>query len=464
MMKLRLLFFVILLSFCANSQEKSTVFSFEEYLLIVKNHHPISFQANLRTLKGEAKIKKAKGGFDPKLEGEMYQKYFDGKQYYSYLNSSLKIPTWFGITIQSGYGNTDGTFLNSESNTPNDGLWFAGLSLNLGKGLVIDKRRAELKQAKIYVNSTLMEQKLMLNQLIYDASTSYWKWFKAYNKVEVYESAVTNSESRLENVRQNVKYGVKAEIDTLKALIQLQNMQLKLEQAELELANKKELLETFLWQDGFVPLELDSVLKPKLYLSITPSYPKPISGVDIDSLVEGHPELIFYQYKIDIIKIDYRLKKENLKPTIQLKYNTLSSPTKQKFFGEYSLNNYYWGAQVSYPVFTRKERGDLLLSEIKLKEEKSQLLNKKALIKYKLVSAYNTWMSTVSQFDIYSKTLLNYNSLFNSELVLFDIGESSLFLINFRQQEMINAQIKIIDLLYNNYTSEANWKYQTVLN
>jgi len=463
-MKLSLILLVILFSFCANSQDKSTVFNFEEYILIVKNHHPISFQANLKTQKGEAKIKKAKGGFDPKLEGEMNQKYFDGKQYYSYLNSSLKIPTWFGITFQSGYGNTDGTYLNSESNTPNNGLWYAGVSLNLGNGLLIDKRRAELKQAKIYASSTIMEQKLILNQLIYDASISYWKWFKAYNKVEVFKAAVSNSKNRLENVRQNVMFGDKAEVDTLKAMIQLQNMQLKLEQAKLGLANKKELLETFLWQDGFVPLELDSVLKPKLYLSINPSYPKPVSEVEIDSLVNKHPEMIFYQYKIDILKIDYRLKKENLKPTIQLKYNTLSTPTNQKVFGEYSLNNYYWGAHVSYPVFTRKERGNLQLSEIKLKEGQSQLTNKKALIKYKLISAYNTWLSTVSQFEIYDKTLLNYNSLFNSELVLFDIGESSLFLVNFREQELINAQIKTIDLLFSNYVSEAIWKYQTISN
>ena len=455
-----LLFYVF--SFDATSQSRLTLFSFDEYISIVKKQHPISFQASLKTEIGEAKIKKAKGGFDPKLQGELFQKYYNGTQYYSYLNSGLLIPTWFGVSFQGGYGNTNGTYLNSESKTPNDGLWYAGITLNLGKGLMIDQRRAELKQANIYAISTLMEQKLMLNQLVYDASTSYWNWYKAYNKVEVYKTAVQNAKIRFNGVKSSAYLGEKAFIDTLKAVIQVQNRQLKLEQSELELANKKTLLETFLWQDGFIPLVLDSSLKPESYTVSEPSKPIAISMPEFDTLINTHPEMLYYQYGIDILKIDYRLKKENLKPTVQLKYNSLSTPVNQNVFGDYSLNNYNWGAKVSYPIFTRKERGALQLSKIKIQENESQLINKKASLNYKLISTYNSWNSSVSQVEIYTKTVLNYNALFNSESTLFNIGESSLFLVNYREQELINAQIKLIDLLYSNYNAKVNWSYQTV--
>ena len=462
MIKLSLIMSMIFFSFCSNTQVKSTVFSFEDYLLIVKNHHPIAYQANLKTETGKAKMKKAKGGFDPKIEGEMYQKYFNGTHYYSYLNSGLKIPTWFGVSFQGGYGNTDGTYINSESKTPNNGLWYAGITLNLGKGLMMDQRRAELKQANIYVHSTFVEQKLMLNQLIFDASHSYWNWYKAYNKVKVYKTAVKNAKVRFEGVKRSAYFGEKAFVDTLKAIIQVQIRQLKLEKSELELANKKSLLETFLWQDGFVPLVLDSILTPELYTASVLNKPHLISISDLDTLINKHPEMIYYRYNIDMLRIDYRLKKENLKPTIQLKYNSLSTPVNQNVLGDYSLNNYNWGAKVSYPIFTRKERGNLQLSEIKIKENESQLINKKASINYKLITTYTTWNSIANQVKIYSETVENYNTLYKSESTLFNIGESSLFLLNYREQELINAQIKIINLLFSNNIAKVNWNYQTV--
>ena len=69
--------------------------TFTDYLSIVKEHHPVAYQANLKLREGDSYLQKAKSGFDPKLTGTMKQKYFDGKKYYSYLNGGLKVPTWF---------------------------------------------------------------------------------------------------------------------------------------------------------------------------------------------------------------------------------------------------------------------------------------------------------------------------------------------------------------------------------
>ena len=66
--------------------------------------------------------------------------------------------------VEGGYNNNGGELLSNESYTPQNGLWHLGITANLGKGLFIDKRRAELQQAKIYQKSTMITQKLMLNQ------------------------------------------------------------------------------------------------------------------------------------------------------------------------------------------------------------------------------------------------------------------------------------------------------------
>ena len=306
-----------------------------------------------------------------------------------------------------------------------------------------------------------MEQKLMLNQLVFDASQAYWDWYKTYNKVEIYKAAVETASLRFKIIKSNALLGEKALIDTLKSGIQVQNQELNLIQAQLELMNKKAFLETFLWQDGFIPLVLDPDLKPVSYKITEAISPNLELLKNIDSLINNHPEMMYYKFNIDMLKIDYRLKKENLKPSIKLKYNTLSTPTSQNVLGEYSLNNYNWGASVSYPIFTRKEHGDVELSQLEIQEKESMLQNKEVLINYKLIAAYNYWNSSAQQVELYKKTVSNYAALFDSELALFNIGESSIFLVNFREQELIKARVILIELLYDNYISELNFNYQT---
>ena len=156
----------------AQSKELN-VFTYNEYLELVKNNHPVAKQAGIQLEKGEAEVQTARGGFDPKVGAEINQKYFDGKQYYDISTSSLKIPTWFGIELESGYEQNQGVFLNPENTVPNAGLWYAGIKVPIGQGMFIDKRRAALRKAQIYQESTFAEKQALLNDLLYDAGKYY---------------------------------------------------------------------------------------------------------------------------------------------------------------------------------------------------------------------------------------------------------------------------------------------------
>ncbi len=446
----------------AMPEDSAVVFTYDEFITIVKADHPVAFQAGLMTEQGDLYLQKARGGFDPKLYGTANQKYYEGKQYYSYLNGGLKIPTWFGLSVDGGYSLNDGTRLNPESLTPDAGLWNLGLSANLGKGLFIDQRRADIKQAEIYARSTLLEQRLMVNQLMYDATLAYYDWFAAYNQRNVYADAVINAEERLENTRQSCFLGDKACVDTLKALIQLQDRQLKLEQGNLKLQNKRVLLETFLWQDGFIPLEMTPTLVPPDYDALnTIIDASEIRIIDVEQLANNHPEVLIQNNKIEIAKIDYRLRLEDLKPTVELKYNALGSPVDDGFAANYSVEDYNWGAKVSYPIFTFKERANLRLTRIQLEQQEAELANKSAAVRYKINAARNTWFSLNEQITIYSKAVVNYDALLDAEVTLFQIGESSMFLINTRDQNLIEAQIKLIDIILESRSAKAFYNYQT---
>ncbi len=449
----RILLIALLLPFFVLSQEK--VFDYEEFIEIVKAHHPIAYQSGLQLEKGEAYLQKAKGGFDPKLDAGIDQKYFKDKMYYSHLNSKLKVPTWFGITAQAGYENNEGVYLNPEYNSPDNGLFNAGLSITLGKGLFIDERRAELKQAKIYLNSSELEQKIILNQLIYNASLTYWKWKSSYLKLQIYREAIANAQIRFEGVKQSVQLGDKPAIDTVEAKIIIQNRQLNYRQAEYVFNNIRQKMNVYLWQSGFIPLELDSLAVPNKVMS----YNENLSFFN-DSLIENHPELLLYQNKIEIQKIDNRLQKEALKPTLNLSYDFINEPIGNNPFVESNLNNYKWGATFSYPLFIRKERANIKLSEIKMKEIGASNELKKASIKYKIQAIDGNIKNLADQLAIANATIKNYDRLFVSENTLFTIGESSVFMMNYRESALIKSQLKAVEIYEQLLSNTQEYKYQ----
>lgn len=458
------LIFILLLSlsFGGFSQDSSLVLRFDEYMEIVRTQHPLSFQAQLQEEKGSAKLLKARGGFDPKVDGSISQKYFDDKQYYSYIHGGLKVPTWFGITLQGGYESNEGEYLNRSSTVPEEGLWYAGASIQLGDGLIMDERRAELKQAKIYLESSKLEGDLMLNELYFKASEAYWNWFKAYHKYQVYLRAVENAEIRKRGVISSAYLGDKPFIDTLEAGIQVQARKIGLQKTLLDLQNKKEQLEVYLWQDGLIPLELDGLTTPEGINDVTLSIVEPGIFALRDSMLINHPKILLYQNKRDIKAVDLTLKKQGLLPDLELKYNAISQPIGGDPLAQYSLSNYNWGATISYPILTRKERGSIRLSRIELQEIDLMQKDIIAEIDYKINASINSWSNTVNQIELYQSIQEDYRGLLEAEQKLFSIGESSLFMINSREKNYINSQLDLITIKSENQIAKSWVDYQLV--
>ena len=134
-MKLLLSIF-LLLGFNLFGQNKaSNEFTFNEYLGYVKKYHPLVKLADLNISEAQASLMMARGGFDPKIEIDYEQKRFKDSEYYSILNSSFKIPTWYGIELKAGFDNNDGVYLNPENTVPNQGLTSVGIAVSVGQGL-----------------------------------------------------------------------------------------------------------------------------------------------------------------------------------------------------------------------------------------------------------------------------------------------------------------------------------------
>ena len=446
MKKVIFLFFIPFLGWSQSEQP----FSFDDFIQVVKTGHPIARQAELQKELGELAILKSKGQVDPEAFTEFNQKQFDDSRYYNLFDAGLKIPTWFGASFQAGYEQNAGDFLNPENSTPTDGLLYAGVSVPIGKGLLMDERRATLRQGRLYNETTKAEQVKMLNDLLLDAGKAYWNWFRAYNNVLVFEDAYTLAEQRYQAVKLGANIGERPAIDTLEAGIQRQTRQVQVRQASLEMKNARALLEIFLWQEGNIPLELEE--------GVIPRFENPLlleefgTIVEMDSLLANHPEFAQAEIKLQSLEVDRKYQSEMLKPELNLKYNFLSSNAGAE--SQVLLNNYTFGLQFSMSLFLRKERGDLKMTKVKIEQSERGLDQKRAQLNYKVDVALNEWQTISEQIVIQQRTVSDYNGLLNGERSLFENGESSLFMVNSREMSYIQSQLKLNELISKRFQAE----------
>ncbi len=449
-----------LLTICfMQSAFSQTMFSEERFYALVIQNHPLAKQADLKIQFGEKSVLKARGGFDPKLYNQLNQKYYAGSQYYSFLNAGLKIPTWYGIEVKSGFEMNQGANLNPEEKTPNGGLWYGGVSVSLGQGMFIDQRRSELKKAKIYQQSTYFEQKLQLNELMYEAGYAYWNWFLAYHSTQVLQNAYDLARQRFEQVKRMAYLGDRPDIDTLEAIIQVQNREAMFRNYSTDFQGTGFKLATFLWDENAAPLELDSLTRPNEMDSVSLNKPYILLNEEIDSAVMNHPYLSITNYKIESLEVDSRLKREALKPSLNLSYNLINEPVNYNPVTNLSINNYKWGLTFEMPVLLRKERGDYAMAKLKIQDEQYNLDNNRAYIEFKIRNASVEYQNALDQVAIYQRTAEDTYRLLEAERLMFESGESSLFLINARETAFIQAKLKLIEVMVKSQQALLSLKY-----
>tara|TARA_R110001606_G_scaffold1635_4_gene6028 strand:+ start:9078 stop:10478 length:1401 start_codon:yes stop_codon:yes gene_type:complete len=442
-------FFLVLflsINLISLSQEKVTsVMTLSEYLGYVKSYHPIVKQASLIINNSEAKLLKARGAFDPKIEIDFNNKQFKEKEYYNKLNGAFKIPTWYGVELKANFEQNDGLFLNPEKNVPLDGLYSAGVSVSLAKGLLMNKRMADIKKAKVFLKQAKEEQQILVNEILYNASISYFNWLKTFNEKKVYKDFLKNAEIRFNGTKKAFIEGEKPAIDTLEAGITLKTRKLNLEKSKIKLIKSSLELSNFLWLKNNTPIELKENIIPDTTTVNSVDTSLNIALFNTENFdINQHPKIKSLTYKIENLNINKRLKLNSLLPKIDVQYNFLTQNASQ--INSLNTNNFKAGINFSMPLFLRKERGDLKLARIKVKDVSFENKATQIVIKNKVNAIQQELESYAKQNNYTANIVRDYNALLKAEERKFFLGESSLFLVNYREAKFIDAKLKAIEL------------------
>jgi outer membrane protein TolC len=447
-LKYSITFSILLLSIIVKGQDSIKTLSAKQVMEIVKQFHPVAKQADIFIEKAKADVTIAKGMFDPVLKNESAQKTFDGTDYYLYNRPELSIPTWFGVEVSAGLEKLSGSRTSPEE-TQGETSYF-GISIPLAKNLLMDKRRAALQSAKIYRTASETEKRNMLNNLLLDAMKSYWQWAQQYQVYKILTDAVRVNEKRVQFVKTAFQLGDRPAIDTTEALTQLQNFELLQSQAWLDFQNTGLDLFVYLWTAETQPYNLPETIIPgtdlqtiNLNAAIIPDLANLLSIARIN-----HPELVLYNYKLDVLGIEKKLKFQDLLPTVNFRYNQLGKgyDVLKTATGPLFENNFQYGLSLGIPLRLSQGRGEYRKAKLKITETELQQSQKQLQIENKVRSYFNELLTLKSQVTLQEKVYKNYFALQKGEEIRFQAGESSLFLINARENKTLEALQKLQEL------------------
>ncbi len=441
------LLFLLQVTCTAAQADTAQVFTRKALLQLITDNHPAVKQAMLRNGMGDAALRSARGAFDPKAVASYTEKDFNEQDYYSLLDAGLKVPTWFGVEVFGGFQSNQGVYVNDEDLTPDDGLLKAGVSVPVGQGLFIDKRRADLRKAEAYQDMAEAERIRLLNDVYYEALTDHLEWIAAYQRLGVARSAVAQAEVRLTGIRGSFRGGDRPAIDTLEALLQVQDRLMRLQEAEVNYRNATLVLSNHLWDEYRRPLEIGASLLPDTLDLLAPGENEQLD-VLLARAMDQHPKLLELGGRLEQLDVERRLRGEYLKPQLDLNYAFLADGAVMREGSGFarSPNDRQWGVAFSMPLLLRKERGDLSLATLRRTEAELDIDRERQRIRTTIGRRSNELALLEQQVRLGNAMVTNYSSLLNGENRRFQAGESSLFLVNQREVALLDSQLKQIDL------------------
>lgn len=446
---LLLLFFSHLLS----AQSDTATLSMKAYLAGIVAENPLARNADLLLGQAEAQVRGARGAFDPKLYADWEQKAFGGSSYFTVGESGVKVKSQWGVEFKAGYQVARGSYLNPMNYLNGGNQSILGLTVPLLNGLTFDANRAGLRQSLLDREGLAADRRSQLNDLIYQSGSAYINWSVAYYQLKVTEQALQAALTRFNSIRESYVQGDKPGVDTLETYILYQTRLLDLNEAQLNIQNAVLGVQSLQWIGGRPALnDFQWRWRPEsVYQSM------PLAVLPVDSFMQQldliNPDLRRLAIDAQQLQVERRLAVEQYKPRLDVSYNALGRgfnpnvPEGSKFppnIFQSPLQNYKWGINFSFPLLLRKERGKVQAVEIKQQMVQNKLSQKRIDVENKVRNYYNQVENARRQVNLSLSIVNNTNGMLSAELRKFELGESSIFLINSREQKLFETQLKLI--------------------
>jgi outer membrane protein TolC len=443
--KNRVCFLTLLLTlgvFVASGQENIKL-SYENFVSNVLGNNPMAKRANNEKRYGDLNNRAARGSYDPYVTGNYANKYLNQTNYYTTLNGEVKQPIFTSQYLKFGYEYGVGSFVNPEFTTATYGLPYLGLEVGVLQGLVIDKRRADVLKSREYINYFNAESNIQLNNLLFESSQRYFDWLFSAKQVALNNYFMGLARQRLIAMEALSNIGEKAPIDTVEAAIFFQSRLLDLQNALLD--NQKSLndISSYNWQNANT-LPTTTLYEP---IDSLDAYYTKAKAVLVEKLYQdsvSNPVILKYTSFQKVLEIENRLRKEMIKPMLNVNYNFLSYNPKD-LTPAFSNNNYKWGVNLAFPLFLRNPTNEYKMAKVLSQNNNLELSNKSNELNFKINVLKQTVSILSAQLQNAERSVSYNRQLVDAEREKFLNGESSLFILNARENKWLETELKLAE-------------------
>jgi len=443
------------------------ILTLEELIKAVDLFHPKLRGADISRRIATAKRLEKQGAFDPlifagydylRFNTEFDPKTLRGKPASSNLtDAGIEILTRTGLKVGAGARYNLGKIKAPFSPTGDAGEYFLSFKMPLLRGFRINEKAAAEQQALLGEPLAEAQFQQVRLELLLKAAEAYWDWVGARQKLEVTVNLLELAKFRAGAVRDRVRAGDLPEIDGVEAELEVQRREGARVKAERDLQKSSFKLSLFLWSPNGLPSPIPEPANAPLSMAAPIPYSDDQFAFGQRTALDRRPELKALALNNEITQIDLNLARNQKLPALDLVF----SPGRDAGLGSIG-NTIKAGASFSLPLRQRTAEGLITQATLKIQKLALDIANERQRITTEVIDAVSAINTATSR---YVATLAEVNlarQIEEGERTRFELGDSTLFLVNQRERATAEARIKLIEIQAEYEQAVASFRAATV--
>ena len=293
------------------------------------------------------------------------------------------------------------------------------------------------------------ERQAMTNKLLFSAAKSYSEWYSNALQLQVLREGVQLADVRYTAITQRVRAGDAAGIDSIEAAAELNRRRAQLQGAEQAYFAATMDLTSYLWDARGQPQDLTAASVPSdsgLGRATLDSAAVPAL---LARVMAAHPDVRKAEGKRDQTAADRSLARQAMIPLVSADLSALRNQGAPGFDAGSALSreaNYKGAINLSSPLLFFKERGKFRSTDAKFDRAGIELQEIRREVTLLVRTAINDLAQFEAQLALQRDAVRLFRILSAGERAKFDAGESNLFLVNTRERQVLDEEIKFVAL------------------
>jgi outer membrane protein, heavy metal efflux system len=430
------------------------ILDLEDFLDSVLERFPLIVAAEQERFIAEGRMRTALGAFDVTWRNRAMIRplgFYEVRRFDSMLEKPAET---LGMNLFAGYRRGTGHFPVYEGKdvTTDGGEFRAGVELPLMRNRDIDQRRGGLRTADL--GMSLAEQSIALQKIdvVLRASFAYWNWVATGKTTEIIKSLLVTAQLRDDGIRERVLQGDLPEFERKDNLRNVLERESQLVRAERNFQEASIQLSLFFRDErGNTILPIKNQLPRAFPPAVLPDV------MDENELYEralrSRPELRTIQLEQDQNTVEIELAENEFSPRLDFLMEVSKDVGgRDRTREQAELES---GFFFEVPIERRQARGRMESARAKA----LQITNQEKFFREQILADVQDALSAIrnakGQIEIVQQEVKFAEELEEGERIRFRAGESTILIVNLREQATADTAVRRVDALAEYHKSEA---------